>query len=108
MTTARELMDQARQRIEAHPDTASSLGAVYKFVIDGDGGGTFVINMGDNPGVSELDADVDCVIKMKEQDFVEMVETRGDSRNYFLSGKLKVEGDFGLAMKLRKFTDMFR
>lgn len=106
MTTAKELMDEAKKRIEENIAQASTLGAVYKFVLDGDGGGTFIINLTDNPGVTEKDDSAQCTIKMTAKDFVDMIERRADSRQLFFMGKLKIEGDMGLAMKLKKFIEM--
>ena len=108
MTTAKELMDFARTRIEANRAQAGTLGAVYKFVLAGDDGGTFLINMKDNPGITEVDGDAQCTIKMAASDYVDMVEGKANGQQLFFTGKLKIEGDMGLAMKLQKLTDMIK
>jgi hypothetical protein len=38
MTTAKDKMDEAAKRISENTDQAKQIGAVYKFVLDGDGG----------------------------------------------------------------------
>jgi putative sterol carrier protein len=101
--TAKELMEFAQKKIEEKPDQVRELGAVYKFVLNGDGGGTFVVNLNDNPGITEEDGNAECTIKMSAKDFVKLVEKRSDPRLYFFMGKLRVEGDMGLAIKLKKF-----
>jgi putative sterol carrier protein len=108
MATAKEWMDEAKKRIEENKAKASMTGAVYKFVLDGDGGGTFLMDLTDCPGVTEADGDAHCTIKMGAKDFVDMVEGRVDSRQLFFMGKLRVEGDMGLAMKLKKLGEMAR
>lgn len=108
MATVKELMGQAQQKIEENKAQASSVGAVYKFVLDGDGGGTFLIDLADNPGVTEADGAAHCTIIMAATDFVEMIESRADSRQFFFMGRLKIEGNIGLAIKLRKLSEMFR
>ncbi len=108
MTTAKEKMDEAATKIEANKDAAQSIGAVYKFVLDGDGGGTWVMNLKDAPGVSEGDGDAQCTIKMAANDYVDMVEGKANGQQLFFSGKLKIEGDMGLAMKLQKLTDVLK
>ena len=105
MTTIKELMDHARKMIDENKALASSTGAVYKFVLDGDGGGTFVINLKDNPGVTEGDGAANCTVKMGTTDFVDMIERRVDSRMLFFAGKVRVEGDIGLALKLKKILN---
>lgn len=102
MATAKEWMDQARQKIEENKAQASAIGAVYKIVLDGDGGGTFLINLADNPGVTEAEGDAQCTIKMAAKEFVDMIERSADSRLFFFMGKVKIEGDMGLALKLKK------
>jgi putative sterol carrier protein len=62
----------------------------------------------DDPGITEADGDAQCVIKMAAEDFVELVESRADARQYLFMGKLRIDGNVGMAIKLRKFTDMFR
>jgi putative sterol carrier protein len=76
--------------------------------LDGDDGGTFLINLKGDPSVAEADGTAQCTITMDAQDFVQLVESRGDSRQLFFMGKLRVEGDIGLAMKLRQLTEMFK
>ncbi len=108
MATAKELMDKAKEQIALKKDQASSIGAVYKFVLDGDGGGTFIMNLKDNPGVTEGDGTAQCTIKMAAKDYVDMVEGRANGQQLFFTGKLKIEGDMGLAMKLQKLTEMIK
>jgi putative sterol carrier protein len=108
MATAKELMDTAKKKIEENKTQASSIGAVYKFVLEGDGGGTFVMNLKDAPGVSEGDGAAQCTIKMTAKDYVDMMEGRANGQQLFFTGKLKIEGDMGLAMKLQKLTDMMK
>jgi putative sterol carrier protein len=108
MPTVREWMDHAKQKIEENKAKAAEAGAVYKFVLHGDDGGTFVLNLADDPGVSECDGDAHCTIKMGVGDFLEMVEGRVDSRMLFFMGKLRVEGDMGLALKLKKLGELAR
>lgn len=106
MATVRELMDQARKKIEENRARACAYGAVYKFVLDGDDGGTFIVSLTDDPGVSEGDGAAQCTIKMAAKDFVDMIEGRADRRALFFMGRLKVEGDWGLAMKLKGLQEM--
>lgn len=108
MATAKDKMDEAKKRIEENPEQAKQIGAVYKFVLDGDGGGTWIMNLKDNPGVTEGDGDAQCTIKMAAGDYVDMVEGRANGQQLFFTGKLKIEGDMGLAMKLQKLTDMIK
>ena len=103
MATLEELKDRARQMIAENPEDALKTGGIYKFVLHGDGGGTFVVNLTGTPEVTDVDGVAPgCTVKMAMQDFVDTVEGRVDSRALFFTGKLRVEGNFGMALKLKK------
>lgn len=104
MTTAREKMAQAARKIEAHPEIASQLGATYKFVLAGDGGGTWVFRLKDAPSVSEGDGPADCTVHLAESDFLDLLEGRTQLAALFFKSKLRIEGDISLALKLQALT----
>jgi putative sterol carrier protein len=109
MTTPKEIFDNDNVRIGTNKEQAvSQIGAVYKFVLSGEGGGTWVVNMKDNPGVTDGDGNAQCTIKMDAKDFVDMREGRANGQQLFFAGKLKIEGDMGLAMKLQKLTEVLK
>jgi putative sterol carrier protein len=51
--------------------------------------------------VSSEDAAADTTIKVKLEDFVAMAEGQLDPTAAFMQGKLRVEGDMGVAMQLQ-------
>ena len=51
--------------------------------------------------VSNDDQDAQCTLKMTLEDFIAMRNGEMDGMTAFMSGKLKVEGDMGIAMKLQ-------
>jgi putative sterol carrier protein len=108
MTTAREKMNQASERIAVNQDKLKEIGAVYKFALEGDDGGTWVMDLRDDPKVTEGDGEAQCVIKMSAGDFVDMIEGRANPQQLFFMGKLRIEGDMGLAMKLQPITELLK
>ncbi len=108
MATAREKMEEAASKIGENKEAAKQIGAIYKFVLDGDGGGTWTMDLKEDPGVKEEDGDAQCTIKMAASDYVDMVEGKANGQQLFFTGKLKIEGDMGLAMKLQKLTEMIK
>src|SRR5215468_2421299 len=65
----------------------------------GDAGKIFLDGVAGN--VSQDDAAADTTIKIKLEDFVAMAQGQLDPTAAFMQGKLKVEGDMGVAMQLQ-------
>ncbi len=106
MATAKEKMQQASEKLSQNAALAKQIGAVYKFVLDGDGGGTWIMDLRDEPKVIEGDGDAECTILMAASDYVDMMEGRAQGQQLFFMGKLRIEGDMGLAMKLQSLTEL--
>jgi len=106
MTTVEDLMVRAALMIDENPEQVSEFAGVYKFVLDGDGARTFVVDLTDQPKVIDGDGAAQCTIYMAARDFIDLVEGRADRRALFFMGKLSVEGDWGLAMKLKSLDEM--
>ncbi len=108
MTTAREKMSEASDKIAKNAALAKQIGAVYKFVLSGEGGGTWIMDLREDPKVVEGDGDAQCTLKLEASDYVDMMEGRVQGQALFFMGKLQIEGDMGLAMKLQSLTEMLQ
>jgi putative sterol carrier protein len=88
-------------RLESKPELAAQIGASYKFEVTGDGGGTWLVNLKEGNGtVSAGDGEADCHITVDSADFLAIINGELNGQMAFMSGKLKVQGDMMLAMKL--------
>lgn len=91
-----ESATEAVQKKVASSD--KSLGSTIKFAFDE--GVIFVDGSAEPMTVSNEDRDADCTIRMSLGDFEDMVAGETDPTMAYMTGKLKVEGDMGVAMKL--------
>jgi putative sterol carrier protein len=77
----------------------SAFGNSVKFATDQ---GVVHIDGNQNPpAVSNDDKAADCTIKMDFSDFDDLINGKLDGMTAFMTGKLKIEGDMGVAMKLQ-------
>jgi putative sterol carrier protein len=96
---AREFFESLETRVD--PAKAKGLTASYNFVIDG--AGTWHVDVDDgNVKVTEDDGDADCTITASEETFTKIANGEQNPTAAYMSGKLKVKGDMGQAMKLQK------
>ena len=90
-----EVVDQ----IKARAEKASPLGNTLKFQM---GDESILLNgSGDSNTVSTDDGDADCTISITKDDFLALLQGELNPMNAFMSGKIKVSGDMGVAMKLQ-------
>lgn len=101
MTTTREIFEKVEKKIRERSDELSDVRAVYKFELKGDDGGTWVVDLREETlGVRESEEDAQCTIKAKDVHFVDMFTGKLRPESALLTGKVKMSGDIGLAMKL--------
>jgi putative sterol carrier protein len=103
MPTVDEVFTEMGTRLQANPDRIQGMNATYQFDITGDGGGQYFAKLENGSGqVEKGQSDTpNITITMSDQDFLQLIEGKLDGTMAFMSGKLKVKGDMGLAMKLQ-------
>jgi putative sterol carrier protein len=96
--SAREFFESLPGRVD--PERARALPGSYRFDVDG-AGSWRLESAGDQLVVAESDAPADCVIRTDESTFLRIVAGEQSPMGAYMTGKVKVEGDLGLALKLR-------
>jgi putative sterol carrier protein len=95
----REFFETLETRIDA--SKAAGMIASYKFDIDG--AGSWLVDVDDGKvTVTEDGGDADCTISTSSETFMKIANGELNPTAAYMSGKLKVKGDMGQAMKLQK------
>ena len=94
--TLDEITAGMRSRIETK---GGIKGKVVKFDF-GDDGKVRVDASGATPVVDNADTAADCTVKVSKSDFEDMASGKLDGTMAFMTGKLKIDGDMGIAMQL--------
>ena len=98
--------EQIAAGLQADPSRAREVNAIFQFKISGDNGGDWAVDL-TTPEVVAGDKDgAQVTIHMEATDFMDMVEGRLPGPQAFMTGKLRVEGDIALAMKLQDIFAM--
>jgi putative sterol carrier protein len=97
--TAREFFDTLASRA----DTSRTAGMKNSYLFDIEGAGKWTVRVDDGKvSVTEGGQDADAVITTSEATFEKIVSGEQNPTSAYMTGKLKVKGDMGAAMKLQK------
>jgi putative sterol carrier protein len=95
----REFFETLETRVDE--SKAAGLTATYLFDVEGAGKWTVDVDNG-KVDVREGGDDADCTISVSGDNFMKIVRGEQNPTTAYMTGKLKVKGDMGQAMKLQK------
>ena len=100
MATVKETFEAMATKFRA--DKATGTSATIQYDVSGEGGGTWhaVIKDGACTVSGGAAPSPNLTVQISAQDWLDMVSGKQSGQMLFMSGKLKVKGDMGLAMKL--------
>ena len=97
--SAKEFFDTLETRV----DPSKTAGVNNSYVFDIEGAGQWMVDVRDgNVSVSEGTGDADVTIMTTEENFEKIASGELNPTSAYMSGKLKIKGDMGAAMKLQK------
>ena len=95
----REFFDTLPSRV----DSSKTAGVNSSYVFDIEGAGMWKVDVTDaGVEVTEGGGDADVTIRASEDTFRAIAEGQQNPTTAYMTGKLKIEGDMGAAMKLQK------
>jgi putative sterol carrier protein len=95
--TAEEILRAIQERVAK----AGDLRGTVKFVIDGDK----IVHIDATqtpPSISTEDKQAQCTVRLSADTFEDLITGKGSAMTAFMFGKIKVEGDMGIAMAISR------
>ena len=97
--SAQEFFDSLESRV----DPGKTAGMNNSYLFDIEGAGKWKVDVQDgNVSVTENAEDADVTISTSEETFEKITSGEQNATSAYMTGKLKVKGDMGAAMKLQK------
>ena len=91
------------QTLETNVDPARAAGVNHSYLFDVEGAGVWKVDVNDGQvSVAEGEGDADVRISVSEEDFLKINRGELAPTTAFMTGKMKVKGDFGAATELEK------
>tara|TARA_B100000768_G_C11255227_1_gene366072 strand:+ start:443 stop:739 length:297 start_codon:yes stop_codon:yes gene_type:complete len=89
------VFEQLKDRVE----NVDTIGGTVKFMVDSNA--IFIDGSGDKNNVSSEDKEADCTISVSSDILKQMRDGEINPMMAVMSGKIKISGDMGLAMKVQ-------
>ncbi|PTX54994.1 SCP-2 sterol transfer family protein [Melghirimyces profundicolus] len=108
--STKQVFEEIESRLKENPEPIQGMETVYQFELSGDDSGVFQLKLSEGTaGVEEgTPHEADCTIQMDSEDFKEMLLGNLNATAAFMSGKLRVKGDMGKAMKLQSVLGKYQ
>jgi putative sterol carrier protein len=98
--STREFFETLESRVD--PSKTAGMNNTYRFDVEGAGSWIVDVNDGKVTVTEDGDAEPDCTIETSQETFEKLASGEANPTTAYMTGKLKVKGDMGAAMKLQK------
>ena len=91
------------ESLPSRVDPSKTAGVNASYMFDVEGAGRWTVDVRDGVvEVTEGGESADCTISTSEENFLKIVKGEQNPTTAYMTGKLRVKGDMGAAMKLQK------
>jgi putative sterol carrier protein len=98
-----ETVQEFFSTLASRADTSKTAGMTNSYLFDIEGAGQWHVDVADGSvNVTEGGGDADVTISASEETFRRIIAGEQNPTSAYMTGKLKVKGDMGAAMKLQK------
>lgn len=103
MNKVEEIFNKMEEKLHQRKNEISDIGALVKFDISGPQGGKWIVDLNSETlGVREGDEEANCTFTASDENFVKLIRREMKPETAILTGKVKISGDFMLAMQLSR------
>jgi putative sterol carrier protein len=89
--------------LSSRADASKTAGMNNSYLFEIEGAGTWTVTLDDGQlSVAEGGSDADVTISTNEENFLKIASGEQNPTTAYMTGKLKIKGDMGAAMKLQK------
>ena len=89
--------------LAARVDSSRTAGMTNSYLFDIEGAGTWKVDVNEGAvAVSEGGDEADATITTSEENFLQLIRGEQNPTTAYMTGKLRIKGDMGAAMKLQK------
>lgn len=116
MSKAAQLMAELSKRVAQHALALQHIDANMRFDLQGESPESWLVRLEPPPAVTRLDSaasdtssvETDCLFRLHADDFVALLTGKVTGQQLFFEGRLQVEGDLTMALKLRELTQILK
>lgn len=104
MAGVKDVLQEIEKAMEDTPAYVKGVKAVFQFNLSGEEEGIYQLVIRDEGELAIYEGEqekADCTLLMGSQDFVKMARGKLNGTQAFMTGRLKVKGNIGLALKLQ-------
>jgi len=96
--------EKIAKKLQDKPELSKAVNSIYEFNITGENAGVWTVDLTKEPGTVApgSSGNAKCTVTCAGSDFMNVISGKMNPQMAFMSGKLKIKGDMGLAMKLQK------
>lgn len=104
-----EITKSVEEAFNQNPEPISGTNVIYQFDITGKEEGTFQLHLQDGTAkvLNDTSSPADCTLKMTAESFKKFLAGSLSGTMAFMTGKLKIDGDLGKALKLESILKQY-
>lgn len=108
--SVKEELQALAAKMNRHPEGLAGLRGVFRFELHGEESGTHQVTFaGDQVAYSEGSTDdADCTLQLSDKNLVKLIHGELNPTAAFMMGKLKVQGNLGLSLKLQQVLQHYQ